>query len=139
MVQNRRRATRALVQIQADVDILPDARRPLMDDPSAPEIEFVGVPSLPPQATFSATILDIAENGMRLRSAVVPPLLARVAGSFNVEGHGNVIAIGLVMWRTKTPASAGVPGTWGVLFEAIALPARLAISRFVENHAASRP
>jgi hypothetical protein len=83
-------------------------------------------------------VRDLSTNGAFL-SGEPMPLLSRVACSFNLEGFGQIEAVGWTLWRRiedcEVPKSDGsmfaLPKGFGVLFEAIPLDARIAIHKLV--------
>jgi hypothetical protein len=87
-------------------------------------------------------VRDLSTNGAFIAAEALP-LLARVAVSFELSGFGNIEALGWVMWRRtgdcEIPRASGgnaaLPRGFGILFESIALDARLAIHRMVEQSA----
>jgi hypothetical protein len=87
-------------------------------------------------------IRDLSTNGAFVAGESLP-LLSRVALSFDLTGYGTVEALGWVLWRRtadcQIPRPDGqmldLPRGFGLLFESIALDARLAIHRRVEQMA----
>jgi hypothetical protein len=87
---------------------------------------------------FPGVLRDLSTNGAFVAGEPLP-LLSRLAFTFPLEGHGQVDVLGWVMWRRTAacdiPREDGPTLTlaagFGVLFEAIPLDARLAISRMV--------
>lgn len=88
---------------------------------------------------FSGTIRDISTNGAFIVGPPLP-LLSRIALNFHLDGVGQIDAVGWVMWRRDTDCSfESASGTtflaagFGVLFEAMPLDARSAISAIVHR------
>jgi hypothetical protein len=89
---------------------------------------------------FPAAIRDLSTNGAFVAGEPLP-LLSRVVFDFPLAGMGRVEVVGWTMWRRSAEcelpvAGAGVvvlPPGFGVLFEAIALDARLAIHKLVSG------
>lgn len=87
---------------------------------------------------FPAAVRDLSTNGAFVAGDPLP-LLSRVVFSFDLAGFGIVDVVGWTMWRRSAEcelpvAGAGIvllPPGFGVLFEAIALDARLAIHKLV--------
>ena len=87
---------------------------------------------------FPGVLRDLSTNGAFI-SGVALPLLSRLAFTFPLDGYGQVEVLGWVMWRRKAdceiPREGGgeskLAAGFGVLFEAIPLDARLAISKRV--------
>ncbi len=87
---------------------------------------------------FAATLRDLSVNGAFLEAEPLP-LLSRVAMKVDVPGFRQVDAVGWVLWRRTAPCTitrpSGAPVTlgagFGVVFEWIALEARLEIARRV--------
>ena len=85
-------------------------------------------------------VRDLSTNGAFIAGDPLP-LLSRVALRFSIEGHGNVEAVGWILWRRtadcEIPRDGAPPSTlprgFGVLFEAIPLDARLAIHKMVNQ------
>ena len=91
---------------------------------------------------FPGVLRDLSTNGAFISGAA---LLARLAFTFPLDGHGQVEVLGWVMWRRKAdceiPREGGgvlkLAAGFGVLFEAIPLDARLAISKRVSGQGPS--
>ncbi len=87
---------------------------------------------------FAATLRDLSVNGAFLEGEPLP-LLSRVVMKIDVPGFRQVEAVGWVLWRRTAPCTitrpSGAPVTlgagFGVIFEWIALEARLEIARRV--------
>ncbi len=88
---------------------------------------------------------DLSTNGALL-SGEPMPLLSRIACSFELDGFGQIEAIGWTLWRRgedcEVPRADGsmvtLPKGFGVLFEAISLDARIAIHELVSNATAGK-
>jgi hypothetical protein len=93
---------------------------------------------------FPGVLRDLSTNGDFISGPALP-LLARLAFTFPLDGHGQVEVLGWVMWRRKAdceiPREGGgvlkLAAGFGVLFEAIPLDARLAISKRVSGQGPS--
>jgi hypothetical protein len=93
---------------------------------------------------FPGVLRDLSTNGAFISGPALP-LLARLAFTFPLDGHGQVEVLGWVMWRRKAdceiPREGGgvlkLAAGFGVLFEAIPLDARLAISKRVSGQGPS--
>lgn len=131
------------------------ARRLLLNQPTV--IEVVGQPAmeLPPQVAqvyqrvesdrsavgrrFPGIVRDLSTNGCFVATEPVP-LLSRLALQFEFDGR-QVDAIGWVLWRrdadcevtSATGEQVMLPRGIGVLFESLALEARVAIARAVDR------
>ena len=89
---------------------------------------------------FPAIICDLSTNGAFIAGEALP-LLSRVAFTFPLEGFGQVDVLGWTLWRRdrdchvpRTDGSlAELPKGFGVLFEAIAIDARVAIHKAVTS------
>jgi hypothetical protein len=129
-----RRAPRIAVELPIWIEVLGDPR-PHHDAPfvaaGTNPTESVKYPAEMVGTTFASIVCDIAENGCRIRGRTVPPLLSRLAMWFTLPDVGDVMALGLVMWRRRSTAGADDSSThvgeFGVLFEAVPLEARTAI------------
>jgi hypothetical protein len=88
---------------------------------------------------FPGVVRDLSTNGAFIAGPALP-LLSRVAVRFEIEGT-SIDAIGWVLWRRdrdcEVPGGNGellpLPGGIGILFEAIPLDVRNAISRLVNR------
>jgi len=94
---------------------------------------------------FPAAVTDLSSNGCFVAGQPLP-LLSRVALSFSLPDYGQVETIGWVLWRRTTdaeiPAEGDLPmrslkAGFGVLFEAMPLPARIHIERLIANRRSS--
>ena len=89
---------------------------------------------------FPGVVRDLSTNGAFIAGEALP-LLSRVAVRFDLDGAGQVDAIGWVLWRRdadcEVPSRAGedlpLPRGIGILFEAIPLETRNAIARLVQK------
>ncbi len=89
---------------------------------------------------FPGILRDLSTNGAFIAGEAMP-LLSRVAFSFTLPGFGAIETIGWVLWRRsedcELPRAGGAPLSlprgFGVLFEAIALDARVAIHKLVNE------
>jgi len=89
---------------------------------------------------FPGVVRDLSTNGAFIAGDALP-LLSRVAVRFEIEGAGQVDAIGWVLWRRdadcEVPGQGGealpLPRGFGILFEAIPLETRNAIARLVQK------
>jgi hypothetical protein len=97
---------------------------------------------------FPGTLQDLSTNGCFIAGPALP-LLSRVAFSFQLDGFGKVEVLGWVLWRRREdaeiPAQNGsgsqpllVKAGFGLLFEAVSLDARYAISRLVTERCARK-
>jgi hypothetical protein len=85
---------------------------------------------------FPAVIRDLSTNGAFISGEALP-LLARVAFQFPLEGFGKVEAMAWVLWRREADCEVPLPDGqmvtlprgFGVLFESVALEARMAIHK----------
>lgn len=97
--------------------------------------ERVTPPAPPSSARFPAMVRDLSSNGCYVVGQPLP-LLSRVAIRFEVSGIGPIDAVGWVLWRRTEDCeidgvggeSIALPRGFGVLFEAIPLETRQAIS-----------
>ena len=88
---------------------------------------------------FPAVVRDLSTNGAFITGEALP-LLTRVAIHFEVKGVGPIDAIGWVMWRRdedcQVPGPTGelvkLPRGFGILFEAVPLETRIAISQLAK-------
>ena len=84
---------------------------------------------------FPAVIKDLSTNGCFVTGEALP-LLSRVAFTFPLDGFGQVEVLAWTLWRRQSdceiPRKEGPPvvlgAGFGVLFEAISLEARRAIT-----------
>ena len=84
---------------------------------------------------FPAVVRDLSTNGAFVTGEALP-LLTRVAIHFEVKGIGPIDGIGWVMWRREAdcqvPGPTGelvpLPRGFGILFEAVPLDTRIALS-----------
>jgi hypothetical protein len=89
---------------------------------------------------FPGIIRDLSTNGAFVTGKPIP-LLSRVTFHFQLEGFGEVEALGWTLWRRtadcEIPRDVGDPiqlaAGFGVLFEAIPLEARQAIATLVHR------
>ena len=89
---------------------------------------------------YPLMVRDLSTNGAFLAGEPLP-LLTRVACSFELEGYGQIEALGWTLWRRteecEVPRADGqmvtLPKGFGVLFEAIPLDARISIHQLVTN------
>jgi hypothetical protein len=136
--EDKRRAPRLLVAIPTLVEKLP-ARRADVHPNIAAVYERVEPEGSDPGLQFPAVLHDLSTNGCFIAGTPLP-LLSRIAFTFPFAEHGQVEAIGWVLWRrrkdTEMPAPGGptlVRAGFGVLFEAVALDARVAIAKAIES------
>lgn len=87
-----RRAVRVAVQIPARIEVMRVLRRDTVLDP---DYECVEIPNDMAGEQFDATLGDLSVNGAMLVWSNAPPILSRLAVSFDLPGYGNAIAIGL--------------------------------------------
>jgi hypothetical protein len=91
---------------------------------------------------FPGVIKDLSTNGCFITGEPLP-LLSRVAFTFKLEGYGQVEVLGWTLWRRHTDCEIPREGAsavtltagFGVLFEAIPLAARAAITEMLANAA----
>jgi hypothetical protein len=89
---------------------------------------------------FPAVLKDLSVNGCFIEGPPLP-LLSRIAFTFAFGQHGQVEALGWVLWRRVKDADLPPPAPgaaaikikagFGVLFEAVPLDMRVAIARMV--------
>ena len=137
MKNERRHAPRVNVNIPTLVEVIGQRELQLHPNLAAvyervtPSLEHVG-------KKFPGVLRDLSTNGAFISGAALP-LLSRLAFTFPLDGHGQVEVLGWVMWRRKAdcelPREGGgetrLAAGFGVLFEAIPLDARMAISKRV--------
>ena len=81
-------------------------------------------------------VRDLSTNGAFIAGDALP-LLARVAFQFPLEGFGKVETLAWVLWRREADCEVPLPDGelitlprgFGVLFESLALEARIAIHK----------
>lgn len=87
---------------------------------------------------FPGVVKDLSTNGVFIGGEALP-LLSRIACTFQLEGFGQVEALGWTLWRRhsecEVPGPGGdsirLPAGFGMLFESMPLDARTAIARLV--------
>lgn len=135
----RRHALRINVNIPTLVEVI--GQREVQLHPNLAAVyERVNPPREMVGKKFPAVMRDLSTNGAFI-SGMALPLLARVAFTFPLEGHGQVEVLGWTLWRRSAdceiPREGGDPvklqAGFGVLFEAIPLEARQRIAELVEQ------
>jgi hypothetical protein len=133
----RRHAPRVNVNIPTLIEVI--GQRELQLHPNLAAVyERVAPPTEQQGKKFPGVVRDLSTNGAFISGAPLP-LLARIAFTFPFEAYGQIEVLGWVMWRRKDdcviPREGGedlpLAAGFGVLFEAIPLDARLAISKRV--------
>ena len=135
----KRRATRVLVDIPIVVESI--GQPTLKLHPNLEKIyERVAAADERKGDRVIGAVRDLSTNGAFIAGEPLP-LLSRVALRFKLDGHGNIEAIGWILWRRsgdcEIPRDDGPPSVlpqgFGVLFEAVPLDARLAIHKMVSQ------
>lgn len=136
-VTDNRRAMRValnaptLVEVidQSPIDLHPELGR--VYQRVEPDRQFIG-------QKFPGAVRDLSTNGAFIAGYALP-LLSRVMFSFELQDHGQVTIRGWTLWRRESDceiprangAVALLPQGFGVLFESVAIDARIAIHRLV--------
>lgn len=141
MATERRHAARVSVNLPTVVEVVGHREAELHPNLAKvyqrvlPASELVG-------ETFAGVVRDLSTNGAFI-AGTPAPLLSRVTFSFGIMGHAGAIEVlGWTLWRRtadcEVPREGAdpvfLPAGFGVLFEAISLEARQAISRLVADH-----
>ena len=138
MTKDARRAPRLVVNAPAIIESIGQA--PMQLHPNLARVfRRVEADTSAIGTKFPAVVRDLSTNGAFIAGAPLP-LLSRVALKFEVKGVGTIDAIGWVLWQrmdecelpTDT-SKATLPKGFGVLFEAIPMETRAAISTLVHT------
>ena len=139
MSTDNRRARRILLNVPAVVESI---GQPAVDLHPNLAAVYTRVNADPAHvgSRFPGVVRDLSTNGAFIAGEPLP-LLARVALRFDLEGIGNIEAVGWVLWQRsadcEVPGQGGekvfLPRGIGVLFEAIPLDVRNAIARLVHR------
>jgi hypothetical protein len=132
----RRKAARVAVQIPTLVEVVGQREIELHPNLAAVYERVEPAPELIGEK-FPSAVRDLSTNGAFIAGGRMPPLMSRVAFAFPLEGL-QIEVLGWVLWRRtadcEIPTDSGdvhLPAGFGVLFEAIPLDARNAISQLV--------
>jgi hypothetical protein len=136
---DRRHAPRVIMNAPAVVEVISQREAKLHPNLAAVYERVAPAPDHVGQK-FPGVIRDLSTNGAFITAKPIA-LLSRVVFRFELEGFGEIEALGWTLWRRSAdcdiPREIGEPlhlaAGFGVLFEAISLDARQAIAGLVHR------